>query len=135
MTCKWHKNNSFFCSLVKTKGTEQLVAPFLPSYVPHGLTTLESHKKLRKTQQRYFKDDSIIIIYNFSFSLFFFSSFSKKKYQQNMYLLKLQLIIRLYITGMFLCLMFGKLRGADSRKKPFLRNNIQKNDLELHYQL
>lgn len=35
---------------------------------------------------------------------------------------------------MFLCLIFGKLRGADSRKKPFLRNNIQKNDLELHYQ-
>lgn len=31
--------------------------------------------------------------------------------------------------------MSDKLRGADSRKKPFLRNNIQKNDLELHYQL
>lgn len=29
--------------------------------------------------------------------------------------------------------MFDKLRGVDSRKKPFLRDNIQENDLELHY--
>lgn len=52
-----------------------------------------------------------------------------------MYSLKLQLAIKFYITYMFLCLMFDKLSGVGSRKKPFLRDNIQENDLKLHYQL